>query len=90
MQSPEKVSSVGFPVLKSDILDSDQGVSLLLVLILEGEDGEPGQDCPETVLFSDVITTRPKGFLPADVALACTHNAKLNAGVTWFNSDPEL
>lgn len=56
-------------MLEGNILDSDQGVSLLLVLVLESQDGEPSQDCPEAILFPNVVAACPKRLLPTNITL---------------------
>ena len=69
---PEEVSSVRGPVLFGHILNCEQAFTILFVLVLLGKNGQPGQYCPQAILFSHMVTASTKGFLTTYRALACT------------------
>ena len=57
---PEKVAAIYGPVLLCYILNREQAISILLALVLLGQDGKPRQYCPQAVLFSHMVTASSK------------------------------
>mmetsp|Transcript_3163 Transcript_3163/g.8938 ORF Transcript_3163/g.8938 Transcript_3163/m.8938 type:complete len:299 (+) Transcript_3163:155-1051(+) len=58
------VASVLLPVLHDNVFDSDErrgGIG-----VDGGQDGQPGQDCPDAILFADVVGSGSEALLSAD------------------------
>ena len=81
--SGEEVSAVRLPVCLGDFLDADKFPAFWDVLVSLGQDGQPRQDGPRSVFFSDVVRAGTEGLLAADRALFGIHQVTKILPTSW-------
>ena len=84
------VSSIGLPMVLDDVSDGDQ--FLLWIRVLGGQDLEPAEDCPDTILFSHVRRSSAETLFTADLNLVGVKKISEELPACWgfVTADVEL